>query len=59
MEGYGLSILGCPGGKSGRPGDIWAGDKDLGVITVRKAAETKGTKKNAARVVRLKGAVDA
>lgn len=52
-------MLGCPGGKSGRPGDIWAGGKDLGVITVRKAAETKGTKKNAARVVRLKGAVDA
>lgn len=38
--------------------EIWAGDKNLGVITVRKAAETKGTKKNANRVVRLKGAAD-
>lgn len=38
-------MLRVSGGKSGRPGDIWAGGKDLGVITVRKAAETKGTKR--------------
>ena len=51
-------MLGCPGGKSGRP-EIWARDKALGGITVWKAAETKGTKENANRVVILKGAVDA
>lgn len=51
-------MLGCPGGKSGRP-EIWARDKALGGITVWKAAETKGTKESANRVVILKGAVDA